>query len=164
MNIKKMVVTSVVAGVALAGASAPAFANSPHFVNASASLDTSHQLVVSFKEAGLGNEVTNITASASATALWGCINSGQNHPQARNKESASGLVSTSQDFTPRNGNISGSLVVSPPGPSAGFTCPDDMVVALLQASYSNITVTDNTHGISSGVPGTLTYTNKDVRF
>src|SRR2546421_11818935 len=84
MNIKKLVVISAVAGDVLAGASAPAFANSPHFVNASASLNANHELVVSFKEAGLGNEVTNITASASATALWGCINCGQNHPQARN--------------------------------------------------------------------------------
>ena len=167
MRFKKLLATSAVAGVIVVGASAgAALATSPHFVSASASTDGSGNLVVSWKEAGLGNNQNiNYTASADASALYGCINKGQNHPQARNKEAASGPVSASGTFNSgRNGQITASLTVAPPLTQPALTCPDDMSVALLQVTYTNVSITDTTTPVSQSISGTFTYSNKNVRF
>ncbi len=49
----------------------PAFAASPHFISASASVDSSGNLVATFKEAGLGTTVSTetINLSADSTAI-----------------------------------------------------------------------------------------------
>jgi hypothetical protein len=166
MNVKKLLAISAVAGVIMAGAAAgPAFADSPHFVQASAATDGSGNLVVSFKEAGLGNnQLINYTASADATALFGCINKGGNHPQASNKESFSGPVTATGTFSSgKNGQVTASLTISPPG-QGQLTCPDDMTVALLQVTYTNVAIGDTTNNVKASIPGTFTYTNKNVRF
>src|SRR5262245_39483802 len=63
----------LLAGVAFAS---PAYADSPHFVRASAAL-SGQDLVVSWKEAGLGaNQLIDYVASASASATFVCVNKG----------------------------------------------------------------------------------------
>src|ERR1041384_6126894 len=98
----------------LAVAATMAFAESPHFISASAAIQRgTPNLVVSFKEAGLGNN-QNITyvASANATAVYACYNNGGNHPQATNKATVSGPVSASGTFSSgKNGSISASLTL-----------------------------------------------------
>src|SRR5438093_9433472 len=82
----------VVLIVAITGTLAvpPAMADSPHFLKASASINSSGALVCSFKEAGLGNVPTaDITCSASATVVYQCFNNGGNHPKAGNKKTVS---------------------------------------------------------------------------
>ncbi len=93
-------------------------AASPHFINASASVDNAGNLVVSWKEAGLGNNVLiDYLASADASGFYACINGGGKHPQAANKEAFEGPVSGSGTFSSgRNGQITASLTVARPPP------------------------------------------------
>jgi len=100
-------------------------------------------LVVSWKEAGLGNNVTaNYIASANGTATYACINGGGNHPSASNKETVNGPVSASGTFTSgKNGSISASLTVEEPGPGA-FSCPPGQTFILAFVAYSNISLAD----------------------
>jgi hypothetical protein len=129
-----------------------AFAASPHFISASASIDSSGNLVVSWKEAGLGdNQLIHYTTSADATAVYVCVNGGNKNPSAANKETVSGPVSASGTFSSgKNGNITASLTASPP--SAGsFSCPNGQKLKLASVTYTNITLTDTTNDISESL-------------
>ncbi|MGZ4494220.1 MAG: hypothetical protein ACXVWU_05935 [Nocardioides sp.] len=134
----------------------PAQAVSPHFVSASAKLSFTN-LVVSFKEAGLGdNQLITYKASASATATYVCVNHGGKNPTAQNKDTVSGPVTA---FSPpldsgKNGSISSSLTLSPPGPGT-FSCPSGQDMELASASYTSVTITDTTNGITESIPGTF---------
>jgi hypothetical protein len=118
-----------------------AFAGSPHFVNHAFSVArTDNSLTVSGKEAGLGDEAqVHIVVSATAE----CINPGQHHPKAANKES----VSAAGDFPVQNGKADFTLTVT-----ATFKpdCTPPMTVVFI-----DITVTDTTNGISKSFPGTF---------
>jgi hypothetical protein len=133
-----------------------AMAANPHFVNASASLDNAGNLVVSWKEAGLGdNQLIDYTASANATAVYACINGGGKHPQASNKEEVAAPVSESGTFNSgKNGQITASLTVSPPGPGT-FSCPNGQRLVLASVTYSNVMITDLTNNIQEAISGTF---------
>lgn len=129
----------VIAGVAMA------INGSFHFANASAS---GLQLRVDFKETGLGNtgaSSVNITVNANATAVYQCFNGGGNHPKAGNKETVSGPVSGGGNFPVSNGQTTGFILVSLPGPGS-FSCPSGQNLVLLSGTFSNITITDVTVG------------------
>lgn len=134
-----------------------AFADSPHFISASASgPNSAGNLIVSFKEAGLGNnQLITYVANADATATYACINGGGNHPKATNKEAVSGPVSATGTFSSgKNGTISQSLTLSPP--SAGsFACPSGQRLVLAFVSYTNVAITDTTNGVTESIPGTF---------
>ena len=149
-------VASAFAVAALAFAPA-AFADSPHFIKASATINSSGQLVCSFKEAGLGTTLTtaNITCAADATAVYQCFNNGGKHPQAGNKETVGGPVSNTDTFPVRNGQTTGSITVSPPGPG-DFSCPNGQTLFLQSVSYTNIVLSGE--GATADVPGTLSAT------
>ena len=149
-------VASAFAVAALAFAPA-AFADSPHFIRASATIDSSGQLVCSFKEAGLGTTLTTatITCAADATAVYQCFNNGGKHPQAGNKETVGGPVSNTDTFPVRNGQTTGSITVSPPGPG-DFSCPNGQTLFLQSVSYTNIVLSGE--GATADVPGTLSAT------
>ncbi len=131
-------------------------ADNPHFVRASISLDGAN-LVVAFKEAGLGDNVLiDYEANANATADYACINGGNNHPQAANKETVSGPVSAFGTFSSgKNGTISQSLTLSPPGPG-DFSCPNGQRLVLAAVSYTNVTLSDLTNSVQVFFPGTYT--------
>jgi hypothetical protein len=132
-----------------------AFADSPHFISASAHLSGSN-LVVSFKEAGLGtNQLIDYTASADATAVYVCVNNGGGNPSAKNKTQVSGPVSANGTFSSgKNGTISQSLTLNPP--SAGsFSCPSGQDLELASVSYTNVAITDTTNGVTEPIPGTF---------
>ena len=119
----------------------PAFAGSPHFVsNTVTATRNGNTLTVSGKEAGLGDE-SQVHIVVSATAQ--CINPGDHHPKAANKES----VSASGDFPVQNGKAEFSLSLT-----ATFTpdCTPPMTVV-----YTNVSVTDTTSGISKNLTGTF---------
>jgi hypothetical protein len=136
---------------------AAAHAASPHFIRASASgPNNAGQLLVSFKEAGLGdNQLITYVASADSTATYACFNRGGNHPQATNKETVSGPVSATGTFSSgRNGSISQTLTINPP--SAGsFSCPPGQRLVLANVSYTNVAINDTTNGVTKGIPGTF---------
>jgi hypothetical protein len=111
-----------------------AWAGSPHFVsNTVTATRTDDSLIVSGKEAGLGDEAqVHIVVTATAE----CINPGSKHPKAANKES----VSAEGDFPVQNGKAEFSLTLT-----ATFqpSCSPPMTVR-----FTNVTVTDETNGIS----------------
>ena len=134
-----------------------ASAQNPHFISSNFDVNSTGSLVCDFKEAGLGNTLATaeITCgSPSATATYFCINRGGNHPQAGNKETVTGAVSATGSFPVRNGQTTGTLTVSPPGPG-DFSCPGGQTLFLVEATYDDVfvsgqgaTVTDG--DISSG--------------
>jgi hypothetical protein len=133
-----------------------ALAVSPHFVSASAKISGAN-LVVSFKEAGLGtNQLISYTANADATATVVCVNNGGGNPSATNKTTVSGPVSASGAFSSgKNGNVTASLTLMPPPPPANF-CPPGQREEIAEVTYTNVSITDNTNGITEPIPGTFT--------
>jgi hypothetical protein len=131
---RRLVLCLVLALSAAAVAVPVAWAGSPHFVsNTVTATRTDDSLIVSGKEAGLGDEAqVHIVVSATAE----CINGGGNHPKAVNKES----VSAAGDFPVQNGKAEFSLTLT-----ATFqpSCSPPMSVR-----FTNVTVTDETNGIS----------------
>jgi hypothetical protein len=115
-------------------------AGSPHFVGAVTATRDGNTLTVSGKEAGLGNEdQVHIVVNATAE----CINPGNHHPKAANKQS----VSAEGDFPVQNGKANFQLTVT-----ATFQpdCTPPMTLV-----FTNVTVTDTTNGISVSLTGTL---------
>jgi len=129
-------------------AAAPALAVSPHFISASGTLNANGTLTANFKEAGLGtNTLTSYTLSADATATYVCVNNGGANPSAQNKTTVAGPVSASGTFpSGKNGNVTASLTVSPP--PSDISCPPGQTLRLASVSYTNVTLTDTTNGIS----------------
>jgi hypothetical protein len=115
-------------------------AGSPHFVGTVSVTRDGNSLIVSGKEAGLGNEdQVHIVVTATAE----CINPGDHHPKAANKES----VSAEGNFPVQNGKANFSLTLT-----ATFQpdCTPPMTVV-----FTNVTVTDTTNGISASLSGTF---------
>ena len=122
----------------------PAFADSPnfHYANASVSSSTG-ALNVSFKETGLGNTATTeqVTLHVDlATADYQCFNNGGNHPKAGNKETVSMSLTTTGSFPVRNGQTTGTISAGPPS-QGDFACPSGQSLFLQSVTYSGITVT-----------------------
>ncbi|HYX87132.1 MAG TPA: hypothetical protein VE777_19355 [Gaiellales bacterium] len=152
---RKLIVllTVVVSGIVAVPA---AQADSPHFLKASATTNTSGALVCSFKEAGLGNVPTaDITCSATATVVYQCFNNGGNHPKAGNKETVQADVSASGTFPVRNGQTTGSITVPPPGPG-DFSCPNGQTLFLQSVEYQNITISGQGASADVGSVGPVT--------
>jgi len=145
VKLSAVLVTSL---VMLAFSVTTAFAAAPHFISASASIGNGGVLVVSWKEAGLGdNQLIAYTVSADATATYVCVNGGNHNPSASNKTTVSGPVSASGSFSSgKNGNITASLSAAPP--SAPDFCPNGQKTELALVTYTNITLTDTTNNIS----------------
>jgi hypothetical protein len=99
-------------------------AQNPHFLRCGASgVNADGTLNVSFTIAGLGsNQSIDVTASATADATYGCLNRGQQCPNAANKVNVQSDVSATGTFTfGKNGSIRASLTVEPPPTT--LTCP-----------------------------------------
>lgn len=155
---KLMVLFGLVVVAFAAIAATPALADSPHFIGTpKASVDSSGNLVCSFKEAGLGTiSATNVSCSATATAVYQCWNNGGNHPKAGNKETVTEPVTGSGTFPVRNGQTTGSMTVAPPGPGS-FSCPPGQTLYLESVTYSGITLTAEAGTVNLGTAssGTL---------
>lgn len=122
-----------------------------HFMpDTSASVTDSGALSVFIDEAGVGQQTVNYTLAWTATADYGCINGGGNHPKAANKETTS--TSGTSDFSesPINGRVMATVTVSgtPPPPANGFSCPSGQTLVLADVSYS-ATLTDTTNNAST---------------
>ena len=132
---RRFMLVAVLALAAVAIAVPVAVAGSPHFVSVTAER-SGNSLTVSGKEAGLGNE-TQVHIEVTATAE--CINGGEKHPKAVNKES----VSEKGDFPVQNGKADFSLTLT-----ASFQpdCSPPMTVR-----FSNVAVEDTEHGLSKNL-------------
>lgn len=146
------IVAAFVAATAIIVFASPAFATSgAHFFSASGSVNNSGSLVVSFDEAGVGQQQVNYTLQVTtATATYACINGGGNHPKAANKETRSSSLTAQASFSPRNGRVKASITTGPV--SAGsFSCPGGQTLVLASVSYSGITLTDTSNNVSIAV-------------
>jgi hypothetical protein len=152
---RKIGIIAVLSMLLVAFAASVALAVSPHFVRADADLSGSN-LVVSFKEAGLGtNQLISYEANADATATYVCVNRGGGNPSASNKTTVSGPVSATGTFSSgKNGQVTASLTLNPPGPG-GFSCPPGQSREIAQVTYTNVSITDTTNGITEPIPGTF---------
>jgi hypothetical protein len=156
MKMRRMLVILAAACATLAVAVPVALAISAHFVSASATVNSSGQLVVSWKEAGLGDNVSiSYTTTADATATYVCVNGGNKNPSAANKTTVSGPVSASGTFSSgKNGNITASLTTGPP--SAGsFSCPSGQKLELASVTYTNLSLEDTTNMIFATLPSSV---------
>jgi hypothetical protein len=119
-----------------------------HFMSVSASINGSGALVVTWDEAGLGNENIDYTLTADATATYACINNGGKHPRAANKETVEAQVSTGGSFQAKNGRVRASLTAGPLE-DPNFQCPSGQTRILGKVTYSNIVLTDTTNNVSA---------------
>jgi hypothetical protein len=129
-----------------------ALAVSPHFIRATGTLNANGSLTVDFKEAGLGtNQNINYLLTADATATYVCVNKGGANPSAQNKTTVAGPVSATGAFNSgKNGQVTASLTVNPP--PSDISCPPGQRLELASVSYTNITLTDTTNGVTISVP------------
>jgi hypothetical protein len=130
---------------------------SPHFIgSATPSIDSSTgALAVSFKEAGLGtNQNIDYLVTADATGQYQWFNHGGNKPQGQPFQFGPITVSQPATFNSgKNGNVTGTIFVSPPPPSAdvlaaGANKPWTLELTI---TWSNITLTDTTNNIPDAV-------------
>ena len=138
------------------------FAVSAHFASAEASVNSAGALVVSWDERGLGNGggdgLVHYTLTADASATYGCINNGDHHPKATNKETLNGPLDADIALAPsKNGRIIGSLTVGPLD-AGNFSCPGGQALVLGSVSYENVSLTDTTNGSSADIAGTFSRT------
>jgi hypothetical protein len=131
---------------------APAYADSPHFIRASGTLNANGSLTVNFKEAGLGtNQLIDYTLTADATATYVCVNRGGANPSAQNKTTVAGPVSASGTFSSgKNGQVTASLTVNPP--PSDISCPPGQSLELASVSYTHVVLTDTTNNVSISLP------------
>jgi hypothetical protein len=135
---------------------ANAWAQSPHFLRCSASgVNSDGTLNVCFKIAGLGsNQSIDVTASATADAVYACKNNGQQCPNAANKVNVHSDVSATGTFTSgKNGQITACLTVDPPPTT--LTCPPGQELVLVSVSYTNVSVSAPGAGSCDTSPGTF---------
>ena len=141
---------------AFALSASTAFAANPHFISGSATINQNGSLTCSFKIAGLGNEPQDVTCTATGNFVYQCWNNGGNHPKAGNKETVNGEFSVTQQFTPHNGQITGSLLLGPAGPG-DFSCPNGQTLYLQSAQYTDIVLSSpGLADLSLGDTGTVT--------
>jgi hypothetical protein len=144
---KRRIAILALAFMAVALTAQQALAVSPHFIFARAELSGTN-LVVSFKEAGLGtNQLITYVANADATATYVCVNRGGGNPSAQNKTTVSGPVSATGTFSSgKNGQVTASLTVQPPFEDIG--CPPGQSQELASVTYTGVVLTDTTNNVS----------------
>jgi hypothetical protein len=149
---KRILATAVMACALVGLMSTAAVAVSPHFIFANGSLNNDGSLTVDFKEAGLGtNQLIDYSLTADATVTYVCVNKGGKNPSAQNKTTVSGPVSATGSFSSgKNGNVTASLTVDPPGPG-DFSCPGGQSLQIAQVSYTNVVLTDTTNSVSISI-------------
>lgn len=128
------------AAVACGVISAMAFADgSPHFVKGpTGSISSDGDYVVSFKEAGLGNTpITYRLTAAEVVYTFQCYNPAGNTPVGDPNGVQLSDQSAYTTMTPRNGQITGSVMLSPT--DQGASCQGkSMKLCLTAASYSGV--------------------------
>jgi hypothetical protein len=159
-NIARQGTVVLVVIAALVCAAGVAWAQNAHFVGRVTATLVDGNAQVCWKEAGLGNNQNiNYLASAEGTATFVCVNNGGQCPNAANKITVNGPVSTPGTFSSgQNGQIDQCLTISPPGPGS-FTCPGGQTLTLAQVGFTDLAITDTTNGVTkSAAPVDLSAT------
>src|SRR3954447_24846593 len=162
-DVKRLIATLAAVGVAMALTVPSAFAGNAHFIKSASSATLSGStLLCNFKETGLeSGSVETIRCDATAKTTYECVNGGGKNPSASNKTTTVSDVGKTESFpADKNGNVVGSVRVTPPSASdLGFSCPNGQTVTFVGVTYSDVSVTDTLTGASLNLPGTFSYTN-----
>lgn len=145
---------------------APPDNGNPHFIkNATSASLSGSSLVVSFKKTGLpSGAVETIVASADFTGTYQCLNKAGHNPSDIKKTVESQPVSAIGTFpADKNGNVVGSLTLTPTDPATVLDCPSGQTATLTAWSYTNVNVTDTTSGAMLDIPGTYSGGTRVVR-
>ena len=148
------------AAVAVIMTATSALSDSPHFIFATNSIDSTGALVTSFKDAGLGTGTTSIaiTLSAEASATYQCYNKAGNKPQGVPKSFGPTAIATPPTpFPVSHGQTTASLSLGPLGPG-NFSCPSGQLRFLDSVSYSNTVVSDATGNSTDATPDPISAT------
>ena len=148
------------AAVAVIMTATSALADSPHFIFATNSIDSTGALVTSFKDAGLGTGTTSIaiSLSAEASATYQCYNKAGNKPQGVPKSFGPTAIATPPTpFPVSHGQTTASLSLGPLGPG-NFSCPSGQLRFLDSVSYSNTVVSDATGNSTDATPDPISAT------
>jgi hypothetical protein len=124
-------------------------ADSPHFVRGpTASFDSrSGELCVSFKEAGLGNLPITYTITAGLEVFtFQCFTRHGNEPQGDPNNISLSDQSAQTTITPHNGQITGTLCLSPQQDGAGCQ-GHGLVLKLIAAHYFDTVFCDATNNV-----------------
>lgn len=152
MKVRRFLVP-LVAVLSLGLMAESAAAASPHFIRASASIQGLN-LVVSFKEAGLGdNQNIDYLAAALAVRVDSCVNNGGNIPSDPKKTTTSAEVDAAGTFSVQNGQVVATLTLSPPATT--LVCPNGQHATLQRLEYSDVRITDLTDGVFRDIAGTF---------
>ena len=134
-----------------------AVADSAKFKSASATgPDANGDLLVKFRETGLGNtpNPVNYRADAQGDAVYACQNNGGNFPSDPKKTQATGPVSSTDTFpSARNGSVKGSLTLHPP--AATLNCPGGQNQVLVSITYTEVRICDTDHDVCKSIAGTF---------
>ena len=125
----------------------------PHFVKGpTASLDTNTgEYCVSFKESGLGSTPVTYTITAvTEDFTFQCFTKKGNTPQGDPNGVSFSNVSQSTTITPHNGQITGSICLTPDKDGAGCQ-GGGLVLKLTDAQYTDVTFCDSTNNICVSV-------------
>lgn len=158
MHVKALLVPTLAAATAVTLAAGPAFAGNPHFIKSQTSAHAEGtSLIVAFKEAGLpSGSVQTIQASAHLDAEYSCVNGGGNIPNDPKKTVVSSDLSASGVFpAAKNGQLTGTLVITAPAAETALDCPGGQTSTLMSVAWSNVRVDDLTNGAWITIPGTF---------
>jgi hypothetical protein len=147
------------AGVLAAVAFAPGIAVAgPHFISATGGIDAkTGDYIASFKEAGLGNTPITYNLSATTQYTFQCFTKSGNKPQGSPNSGGPSNESTQTTLTPRNGQITASLIIDVTFPPTSVACQGGgLKLCLTAASYTNVSLADTTDGIAVGLPDAAT--------
>lgn len=113
------------------------YAQNPHCIRTSASIDNAGNLVVNFKLAGFGSgQTVNVSVNTDACATYACQNKGGNCPSAANKHTTQGPISGSTTVTTgRTGQARGSITLEPPSDSS-LSCPPGQRLRTVCVTYA----------------------------
>src|SRR6266849_6123785 len=116
-------------------------------------IQSNGDLLVSWVEAGLGNLNVNYTVAGHVDATYFCRTNSGNIPNASNKHTVSTTDSTNVTFEVKNGKVVGNATLSaPPAPvSEPPTCGGGQSLDLQSVTWSFVSISDTTNGISTPV-------------
>lgn len=112
-------------------------------------------LLFTFTLVGLGSSEGTVEGTVgSATAEFGCVNNGNNRPQASNKTQVTLPLSASGTFaSDRNGRIVGEILVdTAPLEGGTLSCPAGQTLVAISLNLEDLAVTEVATGATMSTP------------
>lgn len=159
---RKLMVSISLALVASAlGFAAPTSA--PNFSSAQASIDSSEDLLVSFKEANLPPSSQVIyTLQDVATVTYGCVSNSTKHTVVSADSTISSESSTMTMSVDSRGKVVGAISNAYPDAPSTFSCSPGTSMQALRVGYSNILFEDVTNNVTASLSGNCATTCSDA--